>query len=105
MTTAQTWCAPNQKAGGNLEWYLRKGRWASREPLSEGVPPAPAPASEVLGAAAGRDTSMDAPLRIEGPGASTDEARRVAAGGGRCAVRASHSTKKAFTSGSTCAQG
>ncbi len=68
--------------------HLRKGSWASRglpsgEALWEGV------SSDVTGAS---ERSMETEV---------EERRRMLSGGGRCEVRGSHSTKNAFTSGST----
>ena len=69
--------------------HLRKGSWASCGLLSGEAPGARA-ASDVTGA---RDRSMETEV---------EERRRMPRGGGRCEVRGSHSTKNAFTSGSTC---
>ena len=75
---------------------LRKGRWASAAAFSEAMLRA------VEGCVASSGMSMDAPREM-----SSEAARRAPAapaGAGRCAVRASHSTKKAFSRGSTCSR-
>ncbi len=73
---------------------LRKGRCASAAAFSEAMLRA------MEGCVASSGMSMDAPRDR-----SSEAARRAPAapaGAGRCAVRASHKTKKAFSNGSTC---